>query len=310
MSEGTTVRNAPVLIVGASGDLGRRVIRELSVRGRRVRALVRRDQDELPAGVETVRGDLLEPDSLAPALAGIETVVTTATGFGDWASPNPAVDGEGNRNLIDAAARAGVSRFVLTSVLSADKAERIAPFWLKKLAEDHLEKSGLRYVVLRPGTLIGGKGDFWKQDLTRRRLTSMAKPDVPITFVHVDDVAAYLAEAVDAPAAVGRRIDIGAAPAASYRDLATTFTRVLGTDVALRSMPWPAVNAVMKAVGVFKPGTRHFWALMTYLSSGVYVADTTAQAEVFDRPVPSLDDTLGRYAAGAGLLGDVGPRSR
>jgi uncharacterized protein YbjT (DUF2867 family) len=305
MSERSTALAAPILVVGASGDLGRRVVRELATRGRRVRALVRGDHGEFPAEVETVRGDLLQPDSLGPALAGTETVVTTATGFSDWASPNPAVDDEGNRNLIDAAARAGVSRFVFTSVLSADTAEPVAPFWLKKLTEDHLEKRGLPFVILRPGTLIGGKRDFWKQDLARGRLTSMAKADVPITFVHVDDLAGYLADAADAPAAIGRRIDVGAAPAASYRELAAIFTRVMGKDVALRSMPWPAVNAAMKAVGVFKPSARHFWTLMTYLSSGVYVADTAAQAELFDRPVPSLHDTLERYASGAGLIADT-----
>jgi hypothetical protein len=140
-----------------------------------VRALVRGRSHSLPAGVETVRGDVLDPASLPAALAGARAIVTTATGFSDWASPNPAVDSEGNRNLIDAAATAGVSRFMFTSALAAEGAQSVTPFWMKKLTEDHLETSGVPFVALRFGTLIGGTHDFWARDLARGRLTSMRR---------------------------------------------------------------------------------------------------------------------------------------
>jgi uncharacterized protein YbjT (DUF2867 family) len=88
------------------------VVRELVAGGESVRALVREGSDtaRLAAqGVELVRGDLVEPASLDPALDGVDALVTTAAGYvrrrrGDSLA---AVDDRGNRNLVDAARRTG-----------------------------------------------------------------------------------------------------------------------------------------------------------------------------------------------------------
>src|SRR5690349_6562068 len=113
-------KSGPVLVAGATGALGGRVVNALLDRGGRQRALVRGGwkADALTAqGVEIVRGDLAKPDTLAAALSGVDAVVTTAAGYthrrkGDSLA---AVDDQGNRNLVDAAKRAGIGRFVFTS---------------------------------------------------------------------------------------------------------------------------------------------------------------------------------------------------
>ncbi len=286
----------PVLVVGATGDLGGRVVRELLARGKHVRALVREgsDADSLAGdGVEIVRGDLLNPDSLERALSGARAVVTTATGYRRNGS-DPAVDDQGNRNLVDAAAHTGVERFVFTSVATADQAESVAPFWQKKLIEDYLERSGVPFVAIRPGTLVGGEQDFWERDLRKDRLTAFGDPDTPHTLVHIDDVAAYLARAVDEPNAVGRRIEIGMERPLSNRELAKRFSKLRGREIKLRAIPWPLISATMRVAGLFSRKMRDFRALFAYFASGKYVADTRAQAEVFG-DMPSVDDSLRRY---------------
>jgi len=243
--------------------------------------------------VEIVRGDLLEPDSLGRALGGARAVVTTATGYRRKGS-DPAVDDQGNRNLVDAAARAGVERFVFTSVATADQAESVAPFWQKKLTEDYLEQSGVPFVAIRPGTLVGGEQDFWERDLRKDRLTAFGDPDTPHTLVHIDDVAAYLARAVDEPDAVGRRIEIGMEHPVSNRELAKTFSKLRGREIKLRAIPWPLISAMMRLAGLFSCNVRDFRSLFAYFASGRYVADTRAQAEVFG-DTPAVDDSLRRY---------------
>ena len=115
-----------VLVVGATGSLGRRIVHKLRAQGEDVRVLVRPASDwaELErAGAEIALGDLKEPPSLDRACAGVEVVVTTANSAKRGGADNvETVDLTGNRNLIDAAARAGVRRFVFVSVLgvSAD----------------------------------------------------------------------------------------------------------------------------------------------------------------------------------------------
>ena len=114
-----------VLVVGATGSLGRRIVHKLRAQGEDVRVLVRPASDwaELErAGAEIALGDLKEPPSLDRACAGVEVVVTTANSAKRGGADNvETVDLTGNRNLIDAAARAGVRRFVFVSVLGAEE---------------------------------------------------------------------------------------------------------------------------------------------------------------------------------------------
>ena len=285
------------LVVGATGDLGGRVVRELLAAGKSVRAVVRDPSHAsglADKGVEVVRGDLLEPESLEAALDGVSGLISTATGYTRGGKSNPGVDAQGNRNLVDAARRADVGRFVFTSVLSAEKAQSVEVFWQKKLTEDYLDEQGVPFVALRPGTLVGGAQDFWARDLRKGRLTALGDPDTPHTTVHIDDVARYLARAVDEPRALGRRIDIGMERTLASRELAAEFSKLLGREVKLRTIPWPLLSGLMRVAGVFSANIRGFRALLAFFGSGQYVADTTAQAEVFGF-VPTVADSLSRY---------------
>src|SRR3972149_146627 len=145
-----------VLVVGGTGDVGGRVVDTLLTRGKRVRALVRAgtDSSRLAAkGGEGAPGDMLDPASLDRAMAGADAVVTTAIGYlrrrrGDSLQ---TVDDLGNRNLVDAANRSGVRRFVFTSILTCDRARDVPHFWQKKLTEDYLERSGGPFARPGPG---------------------------------------------------------------------------------------------------------------------------------------------------------------
>lgn len=295
----------PVLVVGATGDLGGRAVSELLARGKEVRALVRdgTDAGALAAkGVQIARGDLLDPASLDRALEGAGAVVTTANGY---AKRRPGdslqtVDDRGNRNLVDAGRRAGIGRFVFTSVLTADKARSVPHFRQKKIIEDYLEASGLPFVSLRPGTLFGGARDFWARNLRNGRLTAIGKPEVPVSSIHIDDAARHLALAVDEPGAVGERIDVAMERPMSYIDLADAFSGLLGRDVTVRAIPWPVVDATMRLAGAFSARARDFRAMFAYMASGEYVADLTVQDRLFG-PAPAVDDSLRRYLEGIGL---------
>ncbi len=113
-----------ILVCGATGELGGRVARRLAREGAGSRAGAARDamrRSWRRLGVEVVRGDLTDATSLAPALAGVTTVVTTANAIsrilsGAGNATIAGVDGSGNQNLIRAAHAAGVSRFVFVSL--------------------------------------------------------------------------------------------------------------------------------------------------------------------------------------------------
>ena len=113
------------LVTGASGYLGVEMVRQLRAQGRDVRALVRRwDAEQLlmGTGASAVLGDVTEPATLAPALEGVSRVFHMAGVVGHRASDDARlqrVNVDGARNLLDAAARAGVERVVFTSSVGA-----------------------------------------------------------------------------------------------------------------------------------------------------------------------------------------------
>jgi dihydroflavonol-4-reductase len=110
----------PVLVTGASGFLGWHVARLLVERGFQVRALVRPASRVEALDVESVTGDLRDPDSLARAAAGCQVVYHVAADYRLWAKDPSELyrsNVDGTRNLLEAARRAGVERVVYTSTV-------------------------------------------------------------------------------------------------------------------------------------------------------------------------------------------------
>ena len=146
--------NGKVLVVGATGALGRPVVQGLRQRGVAVRALCRHPQqaDDLAAlGAEVVAGDLTDAASLARATTGVQRVLAAAHGIlgrGRWRSE--AVDDAGHRSLFAAARNAGVDRLVYVSAHGASPDHPVDFFRTKHAMEQALAASGLRHVVLRP----------------------------------------------------------------------------------------------------------------------------------------------------------------
>ena len=180
-------QDRPVLVVGGTGALGGQVVGALRARGKPVRALVRRGSD---AGalegkeVEVVRGDMMDPASLGPALDGVDALVTSAVGYTRRRKGDTSLtDTVGNRNLADAAKNEGVRRFVFTGILSAHEAPSVPHFWHKKLAEDYLEGIGVPFVSLRPGAFLDQVMRLMGSGIAKGRLLSIGSPAVPLVKV-------------------------------------------------------------------------------------------------------------------------------
>jgi uncharacterized protein YbjT (DUF2867 family) len=290
--------NGPVLVVGGTGALGGQVVDALLARGKQVRALVRPASNAgrlEAAGVDIARGDMMDPDSLLRAMDGANTVVTTAAGYTRHSKgDSPDIDVVGNRNLADAAARAGVRRFVLTSILTCDQTPNVPHFWHKKLAEDRLEELGVPFVALRPGAFLDQVTQMGGDPFAKRRLMWFGSPRTPLTFVLTADLAGYLAAAVDADVASAERIDIGWDRPVGMQDIADIAGRLLGEPIKVRAVPAPVIHGAGRVLGPFVPMVKDMAAMLDWFQTGRYVADTTRQGEVFG-PVPTAEDAVARF---------------
>ncbi len=149
-------------VAGATGETGRRIVSELVLREIPVRALVRNLDTAraiLPAAVELVVGDVLDPSTL-PTAIGDSTVILCATGAKPSLDPTGPyqVDYQGTKNLVDVAKAKDIEQFVFVSSLCVSKFfHPLNLFWLilywKQQAEDYLQTSGLNYTIVRPGGL-------------------------------------------------------------------------------------------------------------------------------------------------------------
>jgi uncharacterized protein YbjT (DUF2867 family) len=287
----------PVLVVGATGSLGSKVVDELLARGKNVRALVRpaSDASRLESrGVQIARGDMLDIGSLVAAMNGADAVITTAAGYTRGGKNANDIDTIGNANLAEAAHRTGIRRFVLTSILTSDQTPQVPHFWHKKLAEDKLEQLGVPFVALRPGAFLDQVATMAGNPLDKGRLIWMSKATVPLTFVRTSDLAAYLAAAVDADAKAGERIDIGWDRPVSMREVADLMGQRAGRKIRVWAVPSVVVRAAGAVVGRFNPVVKDMAAMFGWFDTGRYVADPRRQEQLFG-PVPTAEDVLARF---------------
>jgi uncharacterized protein YbjT (DUF2867 family) len=295
--------DGPVVVVGGTGMLGGQVVTALLARGKRVRALVRPTSDSARlsgAGVEIVPGDMMDSASLLRAMDGADAVVSTAAGYTRHSKGDtPEIDKTGNRNLAEAASRAGIRRFVLTSILTCDQTPQVPHFWHKKLAEDRLEELGVPFVSLRPGAFLDQITRMGGDPFAKRRLMWAGSPTIPLTYVLTSDVAGYLADAVDVPGVDGQRIDIGWDRPVSMEEIAQISGRLIGQEIRVRTIPAGLINAVAAVVGPFSPMVKDTDAMLRWFQSGGYVADPTRQREVFGE-VPTAEDAISRFVGSLG----------
>lgn len=231
-----------ILVVGSTGLLGGRVARQLLENGQEIRILVRPAssyQTLVEAGAQPVLADLKDPASLPPALAGIRTVITTATAGQRGGADTPqTVDLEGNRHLIDAALRAGARQFIFVSTIAADEASPVPLLRAKAQTEAYLRSSGLPYTILAAATLMDVLLPLVVGEPARsgRPVTLVGEGRRRHGFVAVRDVAAFAVAAIGHPAARNQRVVIGGPDAVSLRDVVAAYERVLGRPIPVRTI--------------------------------------------------------------------------
>src|SRR5690606_31008615 len=133
-----------VLVAGATGNLGSKIVQELLQRGVEVTAMVRatsnRSRLEELGVKHYVIGDMLDKDSLKKALSPsyhFDAIIASAAGYTKPTNKSQT-DTIGYQNLVDATKEAGIPRFVLISILESDKAARVPHFYNKYLTEEYL----------------------------------------------------------------------------------------------------------------------------------------------------------------------------
>src|SRR6476659_11179997 len=209
-----------VLVTGATGFIGRRLVPELVDRGLKVRAMTRRPEAYDGPG-EAVRGDVQDRSSLSDPLAGVDAAVYLVHSLDD---PDfERKDAEAARTFGRAAAAAGMKQIVYMGGLGAEDDDLSAHLRSRREVEGLLGEAGVPVTVLRAAIVVGSGGISW--ELTRQLVKNLPAMIVPKWVstrtqpIALDDVVRYLAGVIGQDAALDRVFEIGGPEQLTYLEM-------------------------------------------------------------------------------------------
>ncbi|HEY9767285.1 MAG TPA: SDR family oxidoreductase [Coleofasciculaceae cyanobacterium] len=192
-----------LLVVGATGTLGRQVVRQALDEDHEVRCLVRNPNKAIflkEWGAEIVKGDLCDRSTLAPALKGVDAVIDAATARVTDNLSAKEVDWIGKVNLIQATKAAGIERYIFFSILNADKYPEVPLMNIKRCTELFLAESGLNYTVLQLAGFMQGLISQYAIPILEEQVVWVTGESTPIAYMNTQDIAKFAIRALSVSA--------------------------------------------------------------------------------------------------------------
>ncbi len=243
-----------ILVTGATGFIGRRLVPALIDEGHTVRAMTRHPDTYDGAG-EAVAGDMDDPGSLVAPLEGVDVAYYLVHSLDD--DDFERKDADAARGFARAAAAAGVRQIVYMGGLGDDDQELSAHLRSRREVEHLLAEEAVPVTVLRAAIVVGHGGISW--EITRQlvhNLPAMVVPKWAATRtqpIAIDDVVRYLVGVCDAEKALGQTFEIGGPDQLTYVDMLRVAAEIdTGRKVPIITVP------------VLSPGLSSRWlALVT-----------------------------------------------
>jgi uncharacterized protein YbjT (DUF2867 family) len=234
-----------IVVTGATGNVGRDLVRTLASAGEKVRAVSRRPEPT-PEGVRHWQADLAEPASLRPAFDGADAVFLL-------------VAGEAPQAILDQARAGGVRRLVLLSSQGAGTRPEV--YRHPVAFEDRLRGSGLEWTILRPDG-FDSNAYAWAESVRAERTAAAPFGDVGLPAIDPADIAEVAAATLRETGHAGRTYELTGPAPVTPRERARAIGDALGTPVRfveqtreearaqmLRFMPEPVVEGTLAILG-------------------------------------------------------------
>jgi uncharacterized protein YbjT (DUF2867 family) len=252
-----------ILVTGATGFIGRALIRHLSTTGQQVRVLLRPSPQSprIPKGVpvEVAVVSLNDERGVRAALRGVDHIYHLASASTLGRRGNLlTTDIEGTRTLAQAARDAGILRFIYLSHIGADRASAFPIQKAKGIAEEHIRRSGVPYTIIRSSVLFGPEDRF------TNNLAGILRV-VPFIFLipsdgrsliqplWVEDLVTCLVWTLDNPETINQTYEVGGGEYFTLRQVLETLMDVTRRRRLLVPLPVPWMRALLVMIDSLVP---------------------------------------------------------
>jgi len=278
-----------ILVTGASGTVGRTVLREVAKSGARHRAMYRSAEEaaKAPAGTEAMVADFAKKETLVPALRGVESVYLVC-------SPIPELI-QLESNVVDACVAAGVKHVVLNSALGAADYPKSFPSWHRRV-EDKLRATRLSWTILRPNSFHQNTTMYYAPSIRAQGVFYSSLGDSRMSYVDVRDVGAVAAKTLSGGAHAEKIYELNGPQALTAMELAAKIGKAAGRDVKYVDIPMDAQRKAMLDLGMPDWQVTALLDLQEYYVNGKGGEVNSGLQDLLGRPPIRMDEFLAENA--------------
>jgi uncharacterized protein YbjT (DUF2867 family) len=262
-----------LLVVGASGVLGRSAVIHFLDKGYNVTAFARDARkvgDLRDKGARIIGGDINDPSSFSNIFQGIDIVLTAVHGMiGRGKNRSENVDERGHINLIDAAKKAEIKYFIYTSIIGASQDNPLDFCRSKYAVEKYLEASGMNYTILRPTAFMEWHAYrlLGKNIIDKGKTMIPGKGDTPMNFVSVEDVVGAIDCIIASDKYLNTIVTLAGPENFTRNQVAEMFGKATGIPFKVGHIPINIVKFLGVVFNLVHPGVARI-IRMTILTEG------------------------------------------
>jgi uncharacterized protein YbjT (DUF2867 family) len=279
-----------ILVTGASGTVGKAVLKEVARSGAKHKAMYRSPDEaaKAPAGTATVIADFAKKDTLATALRGVVAVYLVCSPIPDLAQ----LEG----NVIDASVGAGVTHIVLSSALGAGDYAKSFPSWHRKV-EDKLQGAGISFTILRPNSFHQNVLTYFAPSIRAQGAFYSSMGNARVSFLDVRDIAVVAAKVLVGGEYSGKIYELNGPEALTYADVANKISKHAGRPVQYVDISLEAQQKAMLDQGMPVWQVDALLELQGYYTSGKGGAVDPQLQNLLRRQPITMDSFLGEFAS-------------
>jgi uncharacterized protein YbjT (DUF2867 family) len=246
-----------LLVIGGTGTLGRQIVRQALNEGYQVRCLVKniRKANFLREwGAELVYGDLTLPETIAPCLVGITSIIDASTSRPNDVTSLKKVDWYGKLALIEASKAANIKHFVFCSVMNLEQFSYIPLMEMKKGIEIKLEQSGIPYTIFRLTGFYQGLIGQYAIPILESQPIWITNEKTCVSYMDTQDISKFCLRALIIPETKNRVFSLSGTKGWLARDIIQLCEQLAGQKAEVSKIPLALLKIARQFLSFFEWG--------------------------------------------------------